>query len=74
MTTSLTSTKAARMMTPGLILGGLLGPKAEFAELGNRLDAIFEKYGFGIFHAVDVKHGKRQFFSTRSRVDVSDPA
>jgi hypothetical protein len=46
---------------PVLILGGLLGTKAEFAGLGKRLDAISANYGFDIFHAVDVKHGKGVF-------------
>lgn len=46
---------------PFLILGGLLGTKAEFAELGKRLSSISENYGFDIFHAVDVKHGKGVF-------------
>ncbi len=46
---------------PVLILGGLLGTRAEFAELGKRLNAISEDYEFDIFHAVDVKHGKGVF-------------
>jgi hypothetical protein len=46
---------------PVLILGGLLGTRSEFAELVKRLNAISEKYGFDIFHAVDVRHGKGVF-------------
>lgn len=46
---------------PALILGGLLGTKSEFAELGNRLNEISERYGFDIYHAVDVRHGKGVF-------------
>jgi hypothetical protein len=46
---------------PVLILGGLLGSAAEFAALGERLDAISASYDFDIFHAVDVKHGKGAF-------------
>jgi Protein of unknown function (DUF3800) len=46
---------------PVLILGGLLGTTAEFAKLKERLDAISASYGFEIYHAVDVKHGKGVF-------------
>jgi hypothetical protein len=46
---------------PVLILGGLLGSKSEFQGLGNSLNAISERYGFDIFHAVDFRHGKGVF-------------
>lgn len=46
---------------PVLILGGLLGSKSEFEELGNPINAISERYGFDIYHAVDVRHGKGVF-------------
>jgi hypothetical protein len=46
---------------PVLIMGGLLGTEAEFAELRIRLDEISQSYGFDVFHGVDVKHGKGVF-------------
>jgi hypothetical protein len=34
---------------PIIVLGGLLGSAERYAELGNRLDAIRDHYGFSVF-------------------------
>jgi Protein of unknown function (DUF3800) len=46
---------------PVIVLGGLLGSAEQFEDLGARLDAVCDHYGFSVFHAVEFKNGKGEF-------------
>jgi uncharacterized protein DUF3800 len=47
--------------SPVIVMGGLVGDDAQFAQFVPRLDEIRRRYGFTIFHAVDFKNGNGEF-------------
>jgi Protein of unknown function (DUF3800) len=47
--------------SPVLIMGGLLGSTEQFTTFGQLLDRIRDHYSFDIFHAVDMKGGRKDF-------------
>jgi hypothetical protein len=47
--------------SPVLVMGGLLGSVEQFATFRTSLDEIRQHYGFDIFHAVEMKGGRKDF-------------
>lgn len=44
-----------------IIVGGLVGDAAQFAQFTRRLDEIRGRYGFKVFHAVEFRNGDGEF-------------
>lgn len=57
--------------SPVLLMGGLVGSAEQFTTFGRHLDRIRDHYAFDVFHAVDMKGGRKDFQAWTSEKQIA---